>query len=167
VPCCGSVHDQSSLFRAGDSVNVSAVTNYVECHCFTNPTIDLVYKTPWYLHPTNHYNDWWPRRHSMHHPEHHLLLGPAISSFALQLCCKWIGALRQNTDRLCPSGPDKYFTGLLGHSTCLFILPYRAGILGVTRAGWYPSCLNNDHPSVASISRTSRQTRRGERTRGW
>jgi len=31
--------------------------------------------------------------------------------------------------------PDKHFMGLLGHSTCLFILPYSTGILGVTRAG--------------------------------
>ena len=41
--------------------------------------------------------------------------------------------------------------GLLGYPTYLFILPYSAGILGVIRAGWYPSCLNNDHPSAADI----------------
>jgi len=46
---------------------------------------------------------------------------------------------RQNTDGLYSSGPDKYFMRLLGHSMCLFILPYSAGILGVTRAGWYAS----------------------------
>jgi len=45
-------------------VNVSVLTNYVEFHSSTNPTIDLVYKMPWYLPPS-------PRRSSMYHLEHH------------------------------------------------------------------------------------------------
>jgi len=39
-----------SLFRP---CAFSVLTNYVECHSFTNPTTDSVYKTLWYLHPTN------------------------------------------------------------------------------------------------------------------
>jgi len=125
-------------------VNVSALTNYVESHFFTNPTIDLVYKTPWHLHPTNLLSS--PLQYA---PPGAPPLGPVISRFALQLCSKWIGTLRPDPFR--SSGPDKYLTDLLGHSTCLVMLPYSAGILGVTRA--------------TNISRASRQTRRGERTR--
>ena len=90
----------------------------------SNQTIDLVFKTPWYLRPTNRPNG--------------AVLAVTVCTTRTTCDIEFrvaVVTLRQNTDPLRSSGPDKYFIGLLGHPMCLSILTWSTRILGVSRAG--------------------------------